>query len=164
MKFIKDIIFIKLSIIFIIFSLDRISKTYVLDLFNETQFNEIYLSEFLNIYFIWNEGIAFGLLNFNEHSFYKIITLIIIIISIIIFIFAMKTKNYKGYFFAIIFGGAIGNLYDRVKFSAVPDFIDLHIGNYHWFIFNVADIFITLGIFCLIFDELFRNKKNNEKN
>ena len=159
MKFIKDIIFIKLSIIFIIFSLDRISKTYVLDLFNETQFNEIYLSEFLNIYFIWNEGIAFGLLNFNEHSFYKIITLIITIVSIIIFIFAMKTKNYKGYFFAIIFGGAIGNLYDRVKFSAVPDFIDLHIGNYHWFIFNVADIFISLGIICLIFDELFFNKK-----
>ena len=164
MKFIKDIIFIKLSIIFIIFSLDRISKTYVLDLFNETQFNEIYLSEFLNIYFIWNEGIAFGLLNFNEHSFYKIITLIITIVSIIIFIFAMKTKNYKGYFFAIIFGGAIGNLYDRVRFSAVPDFIDLHIGNYHWFIFNVADIFISLGIICLIFDELFINKKNNEKN
>ena len=164
MKFIKDIIFIKLSIIFIIFLLDRISKTYVLHLFNETQFNEIYLSEFLNIYFIWNEGIAFGLLNFNEHSFYKIITLIITIVSIIIFIFAIKTKNYKGYFFAIIFGGAIGNLYDRVKFSAVPDFIDLHIGNYHWFIFNVADIFISLGIICLIFDELFINKKNNEKN
>ena len=164
MKFIKNIIFIKLSIIFVIFSLDRISKTYVIDLFNETQFNEIYLSEFLNIYFIWNEGIAFGLLNFNEHSFYKIITLIITIVSIIIFIFAMKTKNYKGYFFAIIFGGAIGNLYDRVRFSAVPDFIDLHIGNYHWFIFNVADIFISLGIICLIFDELFINKKKNEKN
>ena len=164
MKFIKNIIFIKLSIIFIIFSLDRISKTYVINLFNETQLNEIYLLEFLNIYFIWNEGIAFGLLNFNEHSFYKIITLIITIVSIIIFIFAMKTKNYKGYFFAIIFGGAIGNLYDRVKFSAVPDFIDLHIGNYHWFIFNVADIFISLGIICLIFDELFINKKNNEKN
>ena len=164
MKFIKNIIFIKLSIIFIIFSLDRISKTYVINLFNETQFNEIYLLEFLNIYFIWNEGIAFGLLNFNDQLFYKIITLIIIIISLIIFIFAMKTKNYKGYFFAIIFGGALGNLYDRVKFSAVPDFIDLHIGNYHWFIFNVADIFISLGIICLIFDELFINKKKNEKN
>ena len=164
MKFIKNIISIKLSIIFIIFSLDRISKTYVINLFNETQFNEIYLLEFLNIYFIWNEGIAFGLLNFNDQLFYKIITLIIIIISLIIFIFAMKTKNYKGYFFAIIFGGALGNLYDRVKFSAVPDFIDLHIGNYHWFIFNVADIFISLGIICLIFDELFINNNNNEKN
>jgi len=144
--------------------LDRISKIYVINLFNETQFNEIYLLEFVNIYFVWNEGIAFGLLNFNEDSIYKIITLIIIIISIVIFIFSLKTKNYKSYFFAIIFGGAIGNLYDRIKFSAVPDFIDLHIGNYHWFIFNVADIFITLGIFCLIFDELFMNKKNNEKN
>jgi len=164
MKFIKNIIFLKLFIILTIFVLDRISKIYVINLFNETQFNEIYLLEFLNIYFVWNEGIAFGLLNFNEDSIYKIITLIIIIISIVIFIFSLKTKNYKSYFFAIIFGGAIGNLYDRIKFSAVPDFIDLHIGNYHWFIFNVADIFITLGIFCLIFDELFMNKKNNEKN
>ena len=164
MKFLNSKIFIKILIVSIIFTLDRISKTYVIDLFNNTQFNEIYLLDFINIHFIWNEGIAFGLLNFNDDTIYKIITLIIIIISIIMFIFSLNSKNYIGYFFAIILGGALGNLYDRIKFSAVPDFIDLHIGNYHWFIFNVADIFITLGIFCLIFDELFLNKKNNEKN
>ena len=164
MKFIRNTIFLKVLIILIIFTLDRVSKIYIINLFAESQFNEIYLSDFINIHFIWNEGIAFGLLNFNNQYLYEIISLIIIIISIFILILSIKIKNYTSYFFAVIFAGALGNLYDRIKFSAVPDFIDLHIGNYHWFIFNVADIFITLGIFCLILDELFRNKKNDEKN
>ena len=159
MKFIKSPIFLKISIVLLIFILDRISKTYVINLFNETQFDEIYLLNFLNIYFIWNEGIAFGLLNFDNDLIYNSITLLIILISLTILYLAFKNRNYSGYFFAMILGGSLGNLFDRIKFSAVPDFIDIHIGNYHWFIFNVADIFITLGIICLIFVELFYNKK-----
>ena len=146
-----------------IFILDRISKIYVINLFNETQFNEIYLLEFINIHFIWNEGIAFGLLDFENDFLYNLISILIAIISLIILYFVFNNKNYLGYFFAMILGGSLGNLFDRIKFTAVPDFIDLHIGNYHWFIFNVADIFITIGIICLIFDELFFNKTNNEK-
>ena len=159
MKFIKSPIFLKISIIFLIFILDRISKTYVINLFNETQFESIYLLNFLNIYFIWNEGIAFGLLNFNNDLIYNSITLLIILISLTILYLAFKNRKYTGFFFAMILGGSLGNLFDRIKFSAVPDFIDIHIGNYHWFIFNVADIFISLGIICLIFVELFYNKK-----
>ena len=159
MKFIKSSILLKISIIFLIFILDRISKTYVINLFNETQFEEIYLLNFLNIYFIWNEGIAFGLLNFDNDLIYNSITLLIILISLTILYLAFKNRNYTGYFFAMILGGSLGNLFDRIRFSAVPDFIDIHIGNYHWFIFNVADIFISLGIICLIFVELFYNKK-----
>ena len=159
MKFIKSSILLKISIIFLIFILDRISKTYVINLFNETQFEEIYLLNFLNIYFIWNEGIAFGLLNFDNDLIYNSITLLIILISLTILYLVFKNRNYTGYFFAMILGGSLGNLFDRIKFSAVPDFIDIHIGNYHWFIFNVADIFISLGIICLIFVELFYNKK-----
>ena len=159
MKFIKSSILLKISIIFLIFILDRISKTYVINLFNETQFESIYLLNFLNIYFIWNEGIAFGLLNFNNDLIYNSITLLIILISLTILYLAFKNRNYTGFFFAMILGGSLGNLFDRIKFSAVPDFIDIHIGNYHWFIFNVADIFISLGIICLIFVELFYNKK-----
>ena len=159
MKFIKSPIFLKISIIFLIFILDRISKTYVINLFNETQFESIYLLNFLNIYFIWNEGIAFGLLNFNNDLIYNSITLLIILISLTILYLAFKNRNYTGFFFAMILGGSLGNLFDRIKFSAVPDFIDIHIGNYHWFIFNVADIFISLGIICLIFVELSYNKK-----
>ena len=159
MKFIKNTIFLKFLIILIIFTLDRVSKTYIINLFNETQFDEIYLLSFINIYFIWNEGIAFGLLDFQNNLIYNFITCIIVVISLIILYLAFNNKNYVGYFFAIILGGSLGNLFDRIKYSAVPDFIDLHIGNYHWFIFNVADIFISLGIICLIFVELFYNKK-----
>jgi len=159
MKFIKNTIFLKFLIILIIFTLDRVSKTYIINLFNETQFDEIYLLSFINIYFIWNEGIAFGLLDFENNLIYNLITCLIVIISLIILYLAFNNKNYLGYFFAIILGGSLGNLFDRIKYSAVPDFIDLHIGNYHWFIFNVADIFISLGIICLIFVELFYNKK-----
>jgi len=159
MKFIKNNIFFKLLIILTIFTLDRVSKTYIINLFNETQFDEIYLLSFINIYFIWNEGIAFGLLDFENDLIYNFITSLIVIISLIILYLAFNNKNYSGYFFAIILGGSLGNLFDRIKYSAVPDFIDIHLGNYHWFIFNVADIFISLGIICLIFVELFYNKK-----
>jgi len=164
MKFIKNIIFLKLAIILIIFILDRVSKIYIINLFNDTQLNEIYLLKFININFIWNEGIAFGLLNFGNQLIYNLISGLITIISLIILFLAFKNKNNSGYFFAMVFGGSIGNLYDRIKFSAVPDFIDLHYNNFHWFIFNIADIFITLGILCLIYDEVFLEKKRNEKN
>ena len=164
MKISKNIIFLKSLIILIIFTLDRVSKTYIINLFNETQFNEIHLIKFININFIWNEGIAFGLLNFGNQLIYNLISSLIAIISLVILFLAFKNKNYSGYFFAMVFGGSIGNLYDRIKFSAVPDFIDLHYNNFHWFIFNIADIFITLGILCLIYDEVFLEKKRDGKN
>ena len=164
MKISKNIIFLKSLIILIIFILDRVSKTYIINLFNETQFNEIHLIKFININFIWNEGIAFGLLNFGNQLIYNLISSLIAIISLVILFLAFKNKNYSGYFFAMVFGGSIGNLYDRIKFSAVPDFIDLHYNNFHWFIFNIADIFITIGILCLIYDEVFLEKKRDEKN
>ena len=159
MKLIKNLFVIKFIIIFSIFFLDRISKIYILDFFDKNQIQEIAIFSFLNFYLIWNEGIAFGLLNFDNQKIYNIITIIIILISLIVLFYALKLKNYSGYFFLLIFGGALGNLYDRIKFQAVPDFIDFHINNYHWFIFNVADIFISIGIICLIFDELFFNKQ-----
>ena len=164
MKILKNIIFLKSLIILIIFTLDRVSKTYIINLFNETQFNEIHLIKFININFIWNEGIAFGLLNFGNQLIYNLISSLIAMISLVILFLAFKNKNYSGYFFAVVFGGSIGNLYDRIKFSAVPDFIDLHYNNFHWFIFNIADIFITLGILCLIYDEVFLEKKRDGKN
>ena len=164
MKFFSNSHTIKLILISFIFFLDRISKASVLNFFENTQLQELIIFNFLSIYLIWNEGIAFGLLNFDDKLIYNLITLVILVISIIIFVFALKNQDHTGYFFSIIFGGSLGNLYDRIYFSAVPDFIDLHINNYHWFIFNVADIFITIGVICLIFDELFIDKKNDEKN
>ena len=159
MKILRNTFFLKSLIILIVFVSDRISKNYILDLFYETQIQEIYLSKFINIYFIWNKGIAFGLLNFEDQFIYSLITYFIVFISLLILFFVFKSRDNSGFFFAMILGGSLGNLFDRFKYSAVPDFIDLHVGNFHWFIFNVADIFITLGVICLIFVELFYNKK-----
>ena len=118
----------------------------------------IYLNEYINFYLIWNEGIAFGLLSSGENNFYNFITTIIIIINLIILYLIFKTKDYRSYFLLMIISGSSGNLFDRLYYKAVPDFIDLHIGNFHWFIFNVADIFISTGVLCLILVEIFFNK------
>ena len=143
-----------------IFLFDRISKIYVIYLDNKLFGSEIFSSNFLNIYLIWNEGIAFGLFSFNEKIFYNILTIIILIIILIIFIMTIKSDGFKKYSLLMILGGALGNVFDRLYYKAVPDFIDFHIGNFHWFIFNVADIFITIGILFMVIIELFnKNQK-----
>ena len=152
--------FINLSFILLIFLFDRISKIYVIYLDNKLFGSEIFSSNFLNIYLIWNEGIAFGLFSFNEKIFYNILTIIILIIILIIFIMTIKSDGFKKYSLLMILGGALGNVFDRLYYKAVPDFIDFHIGNFHWFIFNVADIFITIGIIFMVILELF---KKNQK-
>lgn len=152
---------INFSLIFIIFSFDRISKIYVIYLDKKLFGSDIFSSKFLNINLIWNEGIAFGLFSFNEKIFYNILTILILIIIFIIFIMAIKSDGLKKYIFLMILGGALGNVFDRLYYKAVPDFIDFHIGNFHWFIFNVADIFITIGIFFMVVIELF-NKNHTE--
>ena len=152
--------FINLSFILLIFLFDRISKIYVIYLDNKLFGSEIFSSNFLNIYLIWNEGIAFGLFSFNEKIFYNILTIIILIIILIIFIMTIKSDGFKKYSLLMILGGALGNVFDRLYYKAVPDFIDFHIGNFHWFIFNVADIFITIGILFMVIIELFnKNQK-----
>ena len=152
---------IKLSLIFIIFVSDRISKIYVIYLDNKLLGSEIFSSNFLNINLIWNEGIAFGLFSFNDKIFYNILTIIIIIIILIIFFMIIKSDGFKKYSLLMILGGALGNVFDRIYYKAVPDFIDFHVGNFHWFIFNLADIFITLGVFFMIIFEFI--DKNEEK-
>ena len=104
----------------------------------------------MNIILIWNSGIGFGLLSFDSSIIYNFVTILIVLINIIILYLALKSNNLKGYLFIIILGGSLGNLFDRIYYSAVPDFIDLNYNNFHWFVFNVADIFITVGIMCLI--------------
>jgi len=151
-----------LLIIFFIFLTDRLSKIYIIYLDKLDNNTEIFLSKFLNIRLFWNEGIAFGLLSFGKEYLYNSLTIIIFIVILIIYLMVIKNKGMKKYFLLMILGGAIGNFYDRVVYRAVPDFIDFHVGNYHWFIFNVADIFITLGVFFMIFSEFFSTTNNNE--
>jgi signal peptidase II len=156
--------FFNILIVLLIFFSDRISKIYILKIAELENVLDVHVTSFLNFYLIWNKGIAFGLFSFNEQSIYDIITFIIIAIIICIFIMIVKTSGLKKYSLLLILGGSLGNLFDRIYYSAVPDFIDLHIRNFHWFIFNVADIFITIGVLCLIYAEIFHNKEANERN
>jgi signal peptidase II len=126
--------------------------------------SELYQSKYLNITLVWNEGIAFGLFSFDQNHLYNLLTLIISIIVFIVFIMMIKSYGLKKYSLIMIFGGALGNLYDRIFFKAVPDFIDFHISNFHWFIFNIADIFITVGVIFMILHELIVNNNKYEKN
>ena len=159
---IKKFFSIKFVIIFSIFLIDQASKYYIINIF-EFQNEVIYLSSFLNLQLIWNEGIAFGLLSFENDLYYNSITFVIIIV-ILILLFLIKNDDQYSYFYSIIVGGALGNLIDRIRYSSVPDFIDFHISNFHWFVFNIADIFVSLGVICLIVAEIFFNKNVNEKN
>tara|TARA_B100000787_G_scaffold87378_1_gene64537 strand:+ start:724 stop:1215 length:492 start_codon:yes stop_codon:yes gene_type:complete len=149
-------------IIILIFSLDRLTKVYVLNYVDLNSKVDIYLTSYLNLYLIWNKGVAFGLFSFNKTILYNTITALIILVNFLILFMIIKSNDYRKYFLIVILGGSLGNVFDRVYYSAVPDFIDFHIGNFHWFIFNVADIFISLGVICLIFVEIFFNNKFND--
>ena len=144
-----------------IFIIDRLSKFYILRLAEVENSVDIYVTPYLNLFLIWNKGIAFGLLSVNQSLIYNIITVIIGLIIIFILFMIWKNNNIQRYFLLAIAGGALGNFYDRINYAAVPDFIDLHFEGFHWFIFNVADIFITFGVICLIFVELL--KKNHDQ-
>ena len=141
---------INLSLFLLIFLLDRISKVYVIYLDKKFLGSEIFSSKFLNIQLFWNEGIAFGLFSFNEKYLYNILTFFILIIIFVILFMIIKSDGFKKHSLLMILGGAIGNFFDRIFYKAVPDFIDFHVGDFHWFIFNIADVFITLGVILMI--------------
>ncbi len=152
--------YLNLLIILSIFLLDRLTKLYVIYLDKISSGSEIFASKFLNVYLIWNEGIAFGLFSFDQKNLYNYLTIMILIIVFVILFMLIKSKGIKKYALLMIFGGAIGNLCDRIYYKAVPDFIDLHINNFHWFIFNIADIFITIGVFLMILSEFIVKDRN----
>jgi signal peptidase II len=160
-KFLSKNFYISFSIVALIYFLDRLSKIYIIQLEKNNFGQDIFNSAYLNIVLIWNKGIAFGLLSFNESYLYNIISLIIAIIIIVLVIMSLKNQGFKRYSLLMIVGGALGNLHDRIFFNAVPDFIDFHVGNFHWFIFNVSDIFITFGVVGMIILELLDNKNEN---
>jgi signal peptidase II len=155
--------YINLFIIFSIFIIDRITKIYVIGVNSKNSYEDLYSSKFLNINLIWNEGIAFGLFSFSQNNLYNLLTLIISIIIIVILKMIINSYGIKKYGLMMIFGGALGNLFDRIFYKAVPDFIDFHIGEFHWFVFNVADIFITIGVIIMILYELILNNQKNEQ-
>ena len=164
LKFLSKNFYISFSIVALIYFLDRLTKIYVIQLDKNNLGSDIFNSAYLNIVLIWNKGIAFGLLSFNESNLYNILSLIISIIVVILVIMSLKSHGFKRYSLLMIVGGALGNLHDRIFFNAVPDFIDFHVGNFHWFIFNVSDIFITLGVISMIILEIADNRTEKQNN
>ena len=152
--------YINIFSIFFIFFLDRLSKLYVIYLHNKNLGGDLFSSDYLNINLIWNEGIAFGLFAFEESKFYNFLTLFISLVIFVLIYMLVKSNGVKRFALLIIIGGALGNLYDRIVYLAVPDFIDFHIGNFHWFTFNIADIFISVGVIFMILLEFIDNNKN----
>ena len=149
----------KIIFVFSVFFLDRLSKIYLLNLQANGTDIDFYVFPFLNYNLVWNTGIGFGLISLETNIFYHILTLIIAAVNIVLIFFIIKSKGIYVYLLALIIGGSLGNLFDRIYYYAVPDFIDFHIGNFHWFVFNVADIFITVGIIGLMLRELLKKEK-----
>jgi len=149
----------KIIIILAIFFIDRVTKIYLINLQTGGTDIDFYIFPFLNFYLVWNTGIGFGLASLETNIYYHILTAIITIVNLVLIFFLLKTKGIYSYLLALIIGGSLGNLFDRIYYYAVPDFIDIHLGNFHWFIFNVADIFITVGIISFIIIELLKKEK-----
>ena len=157
--FYKKKIYLFILVLFF-FTIDRISKILILKNFLNNPLSEIYLNSFLNFSLVWNSGIGFGILQIEPNIFYSIITIIITAINLILIYWMLTSSNYlESIFISVIIGGALGNLFDRYYYSSVPDFIDFHYESFHWFTFNIADIFITIGIIGLIIIDLFKIKK-----
>src|SRR5210317_2591526 len=151
--------YINFSLIFLIFISDRLSKIYIINESVKNLDNYILESTYLNIRLIWNEGIAFGLFSFDDKFLYHSLSLLILLIILVIIYMIIKSEGLKKFSLMLILGGALGNFYDRITYGAVPDFIDFHVNGFHWFIFNIADIFISIGVFALILIEIFDKQK-----
>jgi signal peptidase II len=146
--------------VLVFFTIDRISKILILKNFLNNSSSEIYINSFVNFSLVWNSGIGFGILQLEANIFYLLISIIITAINLILIYWMLTSPHYlESIFISIILGGALGNLFDRYYYSSVPDFIDLHYESFHWFTFNIADIFITVGIIGLIIIDLIKIKK-----
>ena len=163
LRFFSKKFYIYLFFVFLIFISDRLSKIYIINESLKNLDNFILKSTYLNIRLIWNEGIAFGLLSFDDKALYHSLSLLILVIILVIIYIIIKSDGLKKFSLMLILGGALGNFYDRIVYGAVPDYIDFHVNGFHWFIFNIADIFISIGVFALILIEIF-DKQNYEKN
>ena len=147
-----------LVIITLIFILDRVSKVKIIN-HQENNDGSLFINDYLNFDLIWNTGIGFGLFSQNANIYYHGISFLIFLVIIFLSYLICKASFYDRNLYSLILGGALGNFYDRLFYFAVPDFIDIHVNNFHWFTFNIADIFITIGVIFLISKDLFWIKK-----
>ena len=152
----KEIIMCLVIVIFI-FILDRISKIKIIN--SQLNSSSTFINEYLNFDLVWNTGISFGLFSQNANIYYHTISFIIFLVIVFLSYIISRAVFFDKILFSLILGGAIGNFFDRIYYFAVPDFIDIHVNNFHWFTFNIADIFISIGVIFLIIEDLILNKK-----
>ena len=148
---------ISLVIIILVFIFDRLSKIKIVD--HQSIGESVFINDYLNFNLIWNTGVGFGLFSQNANLYYHAISSLIFMVIVFLFYLTIKANFTDKTLFSLIIGGALGNFYDRIYYYAVPDFIDFHINDFHWFTFNIADIFITVGVVVLIVKDLTLNKK-----
>ena len=158
LRFLNQKTIINLGVLLLIFAIDRFSKIYIVQKNLNGLSREIKLNNFLSLDLVWNKGVAFGLFSMNSVAFYNALTILILIIILIVLYLSFTSSGFKKIAYWMIAGGAIGNIYDRIFYRQVPDFIDFHVGDFHWFIFNIADIFITFGVIFMILIEFKANK------
>ena len=150
--FLKKENFFFLFLSLTIFIFDRFTKQEIINNFNKSIY---YINDYINFDLIWNIGIGFGFLSTDSSLFYNLVTVTVGIVIIFLLYVFVQSENIDKFIYSIIIGGALGNFFDRLVYNAVPDFIDLHYNSFHWFTFNVADIFITIGISIFIIRSIF---------
>ena len=143
------------------FLADRTSKNYVINFFLTHGSDSYYFNSFLNFVLLWNTGMAFGVFESDSYTYHAFSFLIFLVIIFLIVWLFKSNRKFEKISIALIIGGALGNWFDRLVYNAVPDFIDLHYLDFHWFVFNVSDIIISIGILLLILSDFFL--KTNEQ-
>jgi signal peptidase II len=148
---------ISLLVVIFVFVLDRFSKINIIN--NQLNNKSLFINDFLNFDLVWNTGISFGLFSQNANIYYHIISILIFLVIVFLSYLISRANITDKILYSLILGGGLGNFYDRLVYFAVPDFIDVHINEFHWFTFNIADIFITIGIIILIVKDVIIIKK-----
>ncbi len=142
----------------LVFALDQLTKWYILRVINLDEREPIQLTPFLDLAMAWNKGVSYGLLATHMQG---LLVALSVGISIMLVVWLRKaTKPLAAASYGMLIGGALGNALDRLLHGAVADFVSLHWGTWHWYIFNVADIAIVAGVVLLLYDALIDGRKS----
>jgi len=147
----------------LLFVADQISKYWILNGLNLPELGTVALLPFLNFTMVWNEGISMSLPVGDWLGRWGLVVLTVLISLWLLNWLRTSEKRFEAFALALILGGAIGNIIDRIIYGAVVDFVHLHAGGYNFYVFNVADSAITVGAILLLFDGL-RDSRKGPKN
>ena len=144
-----------------VFLIDLLSKNKIISIFKDGVVEKIYVNDYLDFILVFNTGISYGLFS-GGGDFQKwiLISLSILIIIFLLSLIRNESTILSKLSISFIIGGALGNVLDRFTYGAVVDFISLHAKGFSWYIFNIADMFIVLGVILFILSQFILSKKN----